>query len=224
MQNIYTDVINFYFEEPRWIVSQIFAVIAFVFTIWAWQVSNKIKVLLLVGIFSTALAVSASLLGNFTLGVLFGLAAIRNYVFCYLDWLDSKERFVPNWVRNGFAALFIILTVGSTVLLVHIIQVQTYGAWLEWMICITLIGLVIGNIQTGTDLMRVSFIANRVFNIINHIYFNNVVAVAIATSAIGSNIIYYIRMLIAWVKSVKLLTEEVKRLEERIAELEKSQA
>ena len=229
MQNVYIEAIDFTFrfEEPIWIISQFFAAIAFFFTIWAWQVSDKVKVLLLVGIFSTALAISATLLANFTLGVLFGLAAVRNFVFCYIDWKDRLGAFIPKWVRNGFAALFIILTVGATVLLVHIIQVPTYGAWLEWMICITLIGLVIGNIQTGTNLMRVSFIANRVFNIINHIYFNNAIAVFIALAAIGSNVVYYLRVFVAWLKALAALVRKVAKLEEELerreAELERKE-
>jgi len=145
------------------------------------------------------------MLGNYTLGVLFGLAGIRNFVFCYLDWRDRKGNAVPNWVRYFFAAVFIILTVGSTVLLVHIIDgIATVGWWLEWLICITLIGLIIGNIQKGTNLMRVSFILNRVCNIINHYYFNNLVGVIIAVVAISSNIIFYIRQFISWLRVRKV--------------------
>jgi hypothetical protein len=56
--------------------------------------------------------------------------------------------------------------------------------------------------------MRVSFIANRAFNIINHVYFNNVIAVIIAVSAIGSNIVFYIRQLAAWMKERNTVNEE----------------
>jgi hypothetical protein len=189
------------FDDALWITSQVFAFFALVFTIWAWQVKEKIKMMLLVGLFSLFLAISASLLENFTLGVLFGLAAIRNFVFCYLDWRTSKGKIVHNWLRYSFAALFAIATVSSTVVLVYFVKVDTFGAWLEWLICVTLLGLIVGNVLEGTNLMRVSFIANRVFNIINHIYFNNAIAVIIAVSAIGSNIVFYIRQLYAWQKN-----------------------
>jgi hypothetical protein len=185
---------------PQWIVSQIFAFFALIFSFWAWQVKEKMRVLLLVGTFSLLLAASASLLENYTLGVLFGLAGIRNFTFLIIDWRISKGANVPRWVQYFFAGVFIVATVTSTVLLVYVFQVRTYAIWLEWMICATLVGLIIGNIQKGTDLMRVSFIANRVFNIINHVYFANIIAVIIAISAIASNIIYYIRQFITWKK------------------------
>ena len=193
---------------PLWITSQIFAFFALIFSFWAWQVKEKTKVLLLVGIFSMLLAASASLLENYTLGVLFGLAGIRNFVFFYLDKRVSRGVIVPRWVYLFFAGVFITATVASTVVLVYVFQVPTRGAWLEWLICITLIGLIVGNIQKGTDLMRVSFIANRVFNIINHVFFANVIAVIIAISAIASNIIYYIRMFFAWEKERKQIKVE----------------
>ena len=157
----------------------------------------------LVGTFSAFLVASAFLLLNYTLALLFGLAAIRNFVFCYLDWRVSKGKYVAKWLPIFFAGVFIVSTVGSTVWLVHILQVPTYGWQLEWLICLTLIGLIIGNILKGTNLMRVSFIANRVFNIINHHYFTNVIAVIIASAAILSNIIFYIRELVAWMKKRK---------------------
>jgi len=188
-----------YFSDPFWIASQVFAFIAFIFSVWAWQVANKIKMMFLVGIFSASLAISASFLTNFSLGVLFGLAAIRNFVFCYLDWRVSKEKYVPKWLPYFFACVFIVSTVTATALLWH----TGMALWLELFICATLIGLIIGNILKGTNLMRISFIANRSFNIINHAYFYNVIAVIIAIAAIGSNLVFYLRQYLAWKKEGK---------------------
>lgn len=190
---------NFYLDDPLWLASQFFAFWALIFSVWAWQVKNKIKLMFLVGMFSMFLAVSASFLSNWSLGALFGLAAIRNYVFCYIDWRISKGRYVAQWVPYAFAGVFAICTIIATALLWH----TGMALWLELLICLTLLGLIYGNIQKGTDLMRVSFIFNRLFNIINHIYFNNVIAVIIAVLAISSNIVFYIRQYIAWKKERK---------------------
>jgi hypothetical protein len=190
-------------DEPLWIVSQIFAFFALIFTIWAWQVKNKVRMMMLVGLFSAFLAFSATLLANFTLGVLFGLAAIRNFVFCYLDMKVEQGIHVPKRIPYTWAAVFATATITSTVILVHILQVPRYAVWLEWLICLTLLGLIAGNVMKGTNLMRVSFISNRVFNIINHAYFNNVIAVIIAICAIGSNLVFYLREFIAWMKERK---------------------
>ncbi|MCL2838130.1 MAG: YgjV family protein [Oscillospiraceae bacterium] len=196
-----------YVPLTHWIVSQVFAFISFIFSFWSWQVKNKVRMMFLVGTFSAYLVLSAFFLENYTLTLLFGLAAIRNYVFCYLDWRVSTGKYVAKWLPYAFAGLFASLTIISTVVLVHILQVRTYSAWLEWLICLTLLGLIIGNILKGTNLMRISFIGNRIFNIINHAYFANIIAVFIAASSIFSNILFYIR---EWVGHIKAKRKEAK--------------
>jgi len=188
--------LDFNFSDPLWVTSQIFAFFALVLSIWAWQIKNKIRMMLLVGLFSLCLAISASFLENYSLGVLFGLAAIRNFVFCYLDWRTSKGKSVYKWLPYIFAGIFAASTIIATSLLWH----TGMALWLELLICVTLLGLIIGNVRKGTDLMRVSFVANRSFNIINHMYFNNAIGVVIAISGIGSNVVFYIRQLVAWMK------------------------
>ena len=186
-------------DFPIWIISQFFAYLALIFSVWAWQVKNKIKMMFLVGMFSLFLVISATLLWNYSLGVLFGLAAIRNFVFCFIDWRVAKGRKLPSWLAYAFAVVFAILTITATALLWH----TGMTLWLELLICATLLGLIVGNILKGTNLMRCSFIANRAFNIINHAYFMNVIAVFIAFAAIGSNLVFYLREFIAWMKKRK---------------------
>jgi len=192
MENLIT---FFNIEVPLhlWWISQFFALLALIFSIWAWQVKNKIKMMLLVGLFSVFLAVSASFLGNYSLGVLFGLAAIRNFVFCYIDWRTATGKKVVKWLAYAFAVVFAISTITATALLWH----TGMALWLELLICGTLLGLIVGNILKGTNLMRCSFIANRAFNIVNHMYFANIIAVIIAISAICSNLVFYLREFIA---------------------------
>ena len=179
-----------------WFVSQGFAFISMIFSIWSWQIKDKVKMMFLLGMFTSFFVMSAFLLQNYTLAVLFGLAAIRNFVFCYLDWRTAKGKHVAGWLRYMFAGIFAVTTIGSTVLLVHIIQVDIVSVWLEWLIGVTLLGLVAGNIMKGTHLMRVSFVFNRTFNIVNHLYFNNVIAAIIALLSIGSILVFYIRLLV----------------------------
>ena len=194
-------IMTYYIHDPTWQISQFFAFLSLIVMFWSFQIKDKLKMMLLLGLGTTFLAVSASYLGNWTLAVLFGLASVRNYVFCYFEWRGLKERPVARWWWYFFGGVFITATVASTVLLVHILQVDTSGVWVEWFICATLIGLIVGNVSTGTDLMRISFIFNRAFNIINHWYFGNVIAVIIACLTISSNFIFYFRQFIAWRKN-----------------------
>ena len=213
-------IIELNFHDPIWVISQIFAFFALITMFWSFQIKNKIKMMVLLGLGTMFLAISALFLENYTLMVLFGLAAIRNYVFSYLDWRVVKGKYVAKWLPYFFAGVFVSSTVASTVILVYVLQVPTVGAWLEWLICITLIGLIIGNVLEGTDLMRVSFVVNRIFNIINHAYFNNAIAVIIACLTISSNIIFYIRQLVAWMKerkAARLEAEQALKSEEQSA-------
>jgi len=199
----FRDIVDYRIHETTWWISQVFAFMSLIVMFWSFQIKDKLKMMLLLGLGTTFLAISASFLGNWTLTVLFALASIRNYVFCYFEWRVLKDRGVARWVWYFFAGVFIVATVASTVILVHIIRVDTAGTWVEWLICLTLIGLIVGNVISGTDLMRISFVANRSFNIINHWYFANVIAVIIACLTISSNIIYYVRMFFAWKKERK---------------------
>jgi len=181
-------------QRTIWIVSQIFAFIALIFMVWSFQEKKKLKVMLLLGFGTFFLAISAAFLENWTLAVLFAIASIRNYVFWFFDWRVSRGFNVPKSRYYFFAGVFITATVLTTALIGHL----GYAWWLEIMICVTLIGLIVGNVLEGQNVMRLSFVANRVFNIINHVAFGNAIAVIIAALAIGSNGIYYFRMLLAW--------------------------
>ena len=200
---------NIHLDSPLWWVSQVFAFIALVCFVWGWQIKNKVKMMLLIGIASTALVVSAAFLENYSLAVLFGLAAIRNFVFAYLDWRVSRKKYVPKWLSYFFAGVFAASTITASVLFMTIPSLRQYiafggtGWWLELFIMLTLLGLIVGNILKGTNLMRVSFIANRAFNIINHVYFGNVIAIVIATFSICSNFVFYFRQFIEWRKKRK---------------------
>lgn len=209
-------------HDRTWIASQTFAFFALITMFWSFQIKDKLKMMLLLGLGTTFLSISAALLGNWTLTFSFAIASVRNYVFCYFEWRGIKERPVAKKVWYLWAGIFITATLGATVTLVyfgHLIPglsdphaypvnpfaygVNRHSNWLEWMISLTLVGLIIGNVTPGTDLMRISFVANRTFNIINHWHFVNVIAVFIACMTISSNIIFYIRQLVAWRIRVK---------------------
>ncbi|MCL2560095.1 MAG: YgjV family protein [Turicibacter sp.] len=198
-QDSFREILEIHVHNPMWMASQVFAFFSLITMFWSFQIRNKLKMMLLLGLGTTFLAVSAALLDNWTLTVLFGIASIRNYVFCYFEWRQLKDRPVPRSIWKLFGGIFIIVTVASTLILVHIMQVRIHSVWLEWLICGTLIGLIIGNVLEGdTHCMRISFIFNRIFNIINHAYFFNVIAVIIACLTISSNLIFYLRQLMEW--------------------------
>jgi hypothetical protein len=126
---------------------------------------------------------------------------ISNLYFLLGDKKDAKKdsgnlKEVPRKIYYVFAVIFSTATIMSTTLLGH----RGYAWWLEWLICATLVGLIIGNVLRGQNVMRLSFVANRCFNIINHVAFNNPIAVIIAAMAIFSNGVYYVRMLINHLK------------------------
>ena len=189
--------------NPMWILSQVFAFIALVFMVWSFQCKEKLNVMLLLGFGTFFLALSAAPLGNWTLASLFIQASVRNYVFWFFDWRVKKGIQVPRKYYNISAVFFSTLIVLSTIYFVHILQVPITNVVVEWCIAATLVGLTIGNVLKGQNVMRLSFVVNRMFNIYNHIFFLNAIAVIIAALAIGSNGIYYLRLLAAWNKKRK---------------------
>jgi uncharacterized membrane protein len=183
------------FSDPHWWISQAFAFIALICFVWGWLIKNKVRMMLLIGIASAALAASAPWLGNHSLAILFGLAAVRNFVFAYLDNRIVKGKFVAPWLKYFFAGVFAVCTITASTLILTVFRdvVKVHSVWLEVLICLTLLGLIVGNVLKGTLVMRVSFMANRSFNIINHVYFNSIISVIIAAFAICSNLVYYIK-------------------------------
>ncbi|MCL2375400.1 MAG: YgjV family protein [Firmicutes bacterium] len=193
---------NFAFTDPIWWVSQFFALICLVCFIWCFQIRNKIKMMVITGIGCLAFSLSALFISfsgvgginNLTIMALFFLAAVRNFLFAYFDWRISKGKRMDKWLYYFFCGFFIVATILSTILL----YLFGFGTmlWLEIVICTTLVGLIVGNILKGTNVMRISFIINRVFTIINHIYVGNLIGLIIAACAITSNIVYYIKLFI----------------------------
>ena len=88
----FSEIINYYVFQRRWQVSQFFAFLSLIAMFWSFQIKNKLRMMLLNGLGTSSLVISAALLGNWTLAVLFGQASIRNYVFCYFEWRTIKER------------------------------------------------------------------------------------------------------------------------------------
>ena len=185
-------------SNPMWIVSQVFAFIALVFMVWSFQCKEKLRVMLLLGFGTFFLALSAAPLQNWVLASLFMQASVRNYVFFFFDWRVKRGIHVPRTYYNVAAVIFSGAIIASTIIMVHIMQVPHTNLFVEWSIAATLVGLTIGNVLNGQNVMRISFVINRMFNIYNHIYFLNAIAVIIAALAIGSNGIYYFRMFLAW--------------------------
>jgi len=204
---------NFDVHSVIWWVSQFFALICLVFFIWCFQVRNKIKMMTLTGVGCIAFAVSAALLQNFAVSGMFVLAGIRNFVFAYFDWRILKKKRMDKWLYYFFCGFFIATTIASTVVfnLNSVVYFLSGGAllepltplWLEIVITATLVGLIVGNILKGTNVMRISFIINRVFTIINHLVVGNLIGMIIAVCAIISNFVYYIKLFLD-IKNKKL--------------------
>jgi len=197
---------NFQFTNWVWWLSQFFALICLVFFIWCFQIRNKVKMMTLTGIGCIAFAVSAALLDNYAIAAMFVLAGIRNFLFAYFDWRIAKAKKMPKWLYYFFCGFFIVTTIASTVVLnlnpvVYFLSRGEHSQpltplWLEIVITATLIGLIVGNILKGTNVMRVSFIINRVFTIMNHLIVGNLIGMIIAVCAIISNFVYYIKLFI----------------------------
>jgi len=194
-------------SNPMWILSQVLAFIALAFMVFSFQCKEKLRMMLLLGFGTFFLALSAAPLQNWVLASLFMQASIRNYVFFFFDLRVKRGIHVPRTYYKVAAIIFSAAIIASTIIMVHIMQVPHTNLFVEWCIAATLIGLTIGNVLKGQNVMRLSFVVNRLFNIYNHIYFLNAIAVIIAGLAIGSNVIYYFRVFMAWRRGENMMAE-----------------
>jgi len=184
-------VFDFSFDEISltfWIFSQIFALIALVIIIWAFQVKSKSRTLALIVIFNSLMAASTALLGNWLMVGIYCVAALRDVVFLW------REKKYPDNRNISLATLlsFIIIAVAIAaftidwfadaplLILAVVIQIMAlfiiYGSWAK-----------------GIHMVRISRISFSIFVGINHVLFLNFTGVVIEAVSITTVTIFYVR-------------------------------
>jgi len=181
---------NFYdINWALWIPSQIFAFFALIVMVYAMAISKtKTRTLIAIIIFNTLMTVSVALLSNWLLVGIYFVAIFRDLVFI---WREKKH---PNNNALSLTTLFSFL----------IIAIIIAGFTIDWRlpsweltlaVCIQLMALFIiyGAWAKGIHMIRISRFAFCTLAIVNHMIFQNYIAIVIEAFAICAIIVFYIK-------------------------------
>ena len=173
---------------PLWIIAQGILFVAIVLQVYAFQVRNKKKTLILAGLFSACTAVSSALLLNWVVFSLMTAAAVRNFVFAYLEHRKTTGKVTPQWVLR---LLLVFFFVAFTVPVVF-----THVWWLDWVLLAATLIIVYGTYANGIHIFRFGFVSFNSFLIVNHIVFFNIVGIIQSVLVISSIAVFYVRVFV----------------------------
>lgn len=168
-----------------WIASQVFACAGLICIVYAYQVKDKVKTLVGIGIASLFGVVSFALLGNWVVVMLVFFAAIRCFVFAHIE--KRNESGNPMNRRTSFFIMlgFMLLTI------IAVAIVREW--WFDWILLLASCFLIYGNWAEGIHMIRISGLVYAFLAIINHVIVGNLVAIIIEVFAAVSIILFYVK-------------------------------
>jgi len=117
------------------------------------------------------------------------VALVRNIVFAYLEYRNEQGKSVPSVVGWSIVMLFVPLLIVPTIFL--------WEWWFDWVLVLTSIPLLIGAYVKGTHFLRTGIIMKASLNIVNAVFFFNIVAIVAESIVVTSIFIFYGRFFIA---------------------------
>jgi len=172
-----------------WIPSQVFAFLALIAMVYAMAISKtKTQTLIAIIIFNILMTASVAFLFNWLLVGIYSVAILRDLVFI---WREKKH---PNNKAISLATLFTFLA-AAVIIAGFTIDWGQVPLELTLAVCIQLMALFIiyGAWAKGIHMIRISRFAFCSLAIINHLIFQNYIAIVIEVFAIVAIIVFYVR-------------------------------
>jgi len=172
-----------------WIPSQIFAFFALIVMVYAMAISKtKTKTMIAIIVFNLLMTVSVALLFNWLLVGIYSVAILRDLIFIW------REKRYPNHRAISYTTLILFLLI-SIVIAGFTINWQQLPLELTLAILLQLLALFIiyGAWAKGVHMIRISRFAFCILAIINHLIFQNYIAIVIEAFAICAIIVFYIK-------------------------------
>jgi hypothetical protein len=177
------------FDDPLWIASQIFAILALIVIVYTiiWT-KIKSKTLICIMLFNVLVSISNALLSNYLLMGISILAVFRDGVFLWRERYYRDDNTLAIYILVFFLIASIVLAIftikwnaaPNLLLLSILIQISSlfviYGAW-----------------ASGVHLIRISRLTISILNIINQLIFANYTIVLIEVFSISATAIFYIQ-------------------------------
>jgi len=172
-----------------WIPSQIFALFALITMVYAMAIAKtKTKTVFAIIIFNLFMTVSVGLLENWVLMGIFAVAIARDIVFLW------REKYYPENKVLSYLTLILFLVI-VVVVAAFTVDWQSSSLRLILAIGIQLMALFIvyGAWAKGVHMIRISRFAMCALVIVNHLIYQNYVAIAIEVFTICAITVFYIK-------------------------------
>jgi len=166
----------------QFVLSQVFAGLALIAMLVAFQCKSPNRTLFIIAIFNTLIALSNALLYNWVVVGIFALAVLRDLVFLW------QRKYYPN--DRGIE----LTTLGVFLVLSIVVFYFTHsGWWYSWLLQAAALFVILGSWWRGIHLIRISRVVISVVAIYNHVYFLNYTNIAVEVVSLITIVIFYIR-------------------------------
>jgi hypothetical protein len=168
-----------------WIASQISGFVCVAFSMYAFQIKRKANTILAIGIANIFLATSLALLQNWVVFSLISVAAIRSFVFYFIELRAEKGKEIKPVISFLLMIIFMIISI------IPVIFTQTW--WFDWVLLGCSLFIIFGNWAKGIHLFRLGCMSYDSLVVVNHIKYFNIIGLIQSALLVGAVIVFYIR-------------------------------
>jgi hypothetical protein len=159
--------------------------VALVIAMWAMQVKNKTRTMLLIAVACVFNSVSVGLLLNWVVFSFLAITAVRMFIFAFLENKKSSGGEIGRGLYPSLMLFFVVAT--------FVVNAFTFEWWFDWVMCTLSAGAIVGSYLKGIHKMRLTIMAYDTLVIVNHVVFFNVVGIIMQVLLVGSAVVFYVR-------------------------------
>ena len=178
----------FNINEPLyfWIPSQVFALAALFFIVWAFQ--SKTRFLVLQTLHFALMVVSLLLLQNWVVAGILAIAIVRNLAFNYYARQPHRD-----WRTAKITSMIVFMM--ATISLVATVAIVDGHWWMDWVMLGFGLAFIVAIWMGGIHPIRIVSFVYAPFIIYNYVHYQNFVGIIIDVFAAIAIIVFYARLL-----------------------------
>jgi len=172
-----------YWNDGIWVASQCVGFVALALCVWALQIKDKPKMLIVNGIACSVICASLALLQNWVVLAILAVAAIRSFIYAYIEILRRRGKKIPTWLPYVIMVALMIATAVPVVF--------TWNLWVDWVLMGISLVVIYGTVTKEIHIFRVSLLIYGGFAIVNHVYFDNIIGMVTESVQILAILVFY---------------------------------
>ena len=169
----------------QWIISQVFAFAAVVFTMTCYNIKRKTLMLTFLALANLTSAIASGILLNWTVFGLTAVALVRSIGFTYFGHRADTGRPVPKWIPIAWMLLIVTASV--------IVGALVYEWWLDAVLIVIAVAVVVAMWYKNTHIFRATLGLWDAFVIMSYLMFFNVIGIVQASLSLAAMAVFYIR-------------------------------